>query len=121
MVRILKIKELEERRRSLAARSGAYRRALRRDWLGVTSAISELKERFSFLSVARRFLGIAAPIAGFLFKHKFESQKRRGFLSRMFSGAKFALDFLPFLKKFSSAPPDSHDGHVPAPDTERTK
>jgi hypothetical protein len=99
MVRFLKVKELEERRRLLVARSELYRQTLRLEIASLKYAALELRHRFGFLSIARRLLGVVASTAS-LFRRGTGSEKGGGFVSKLFSGLQFAAGLLPLLKKF---------------------
>ena len=107
MVRILKVRHLEERRRQLVARSDLYRQALHRDVVALKQSASTLKRRFSFLRTIGGLLGMAAPVAGLLAarrRKRTDNGNGGGFLSRFLSGLKFAAALLRMLQKSDPSP-----------------
>ena len=113
MVRFLKVKELEERRRLLVTRSELYRQTLRLEIAGLKFAAAEFKERFSIFNSVRRMLGVGASVAA-LFRRQTGPGKGGGFISRLFSGLNFAAEFMPFLKNFVRSSPEAEKPDDPA-------
>ena len=88
MVRILKVKELEERKRLLLARSEMYRQTLTLGG-GEHKVLRGLhKRRFNLLLKSSRWLGLAAALAGLFFfrRRPTPSKTRNGFISKLLSG-----------------------------------
>jgi hypothetical protein len=67
MVRILKVKELENRKRVLLAQSDLYRQTLQLEVTNVKLALTLLKRRLQAVKSTTRLLGLAAPVVGLLF------------------------------------------------------
>ncbi|MDB6017635.1 MAG: hypothetical protein JWR19_2124 [Pedosphaera sp.] len=84
MVRILKVKDLEERKRFLIARSEMYRQTLRLEAANIKYSLALLKRKLHFLKTTFRLVGGVAPLAALLFARKQARKKKRGgFLSRL--------------------------------------
>jgi hypothetical protein len=107
MVRILKIKELGEKKRELLARSEIHRQTLTLEMANVKLSFNLLKKRLHVLKTIYRLLGFAVPVGGLLFGHGKEPAKKRGFLSRLLSGFNLANRIKSF---FNSGKAESH-GH----------
>lgn len=113
MVRIFEVKQLEEKRRLLVARSEIHRRMLELEATNLKVSVCLLKERFSVVKIVRNAFGIAAPLAGALFAQpQNNSSKGGGLLSRLLSGLNLALGVLPLFRK--SEPP-AHPKEPAAP------
>jgi hypothetical protein len=119
MVRILRIKDLEERRRMLLERSGAYREMLRVDVAGIGLSLADFKERFRPMRSLWRVITVAAPVVGVLLGRRRKTAESRGsFLPQLLAGLTVAGELVGVIKKFqSSRQAAPHDGHVAAEDT----
>lgn len=100
MVRIFKVKELEERKRFLLARSEMYRQTLKLELANIKYSAALLKRKFNILRTTFRMLGLAAPLTGlFLFQKRAKpTNTGNGFLSKLFSGFKLFRQLRPFLR-----------------------
>src|SRR5438309_2313682 len=98
MVRILKIKELQVKKRELQARSEIYRQTLTIEMTNVKLSLNLLKKRLHILKTLYRVLGFAVPVGGLLFGRREASQKK-GFLSRLLSGFNLATRLKSFFNK----------------------
>jgi hypothetical protein len=116
MVRFLKVKDLEERRRLLVTQSELYRQTLRLEIVGLKFAAAEFKERFSIFNSIRRMLGVGVSVAA-LFRRQTRSGKGGGFVSRLFSGLSFAAEFMPILKNFVRSSPEAEKPDEPTDTT----
>lgn len=100
MVRILKVKELEERKRLLLGRSEMYRQTMKLELANIRYSTALLKRKFNFLRASTRLLGLAVPLAGlFFFRRRAKpAAVGNGFLSKLFSGFKLFSQLRPFLR-----------------------
>jgi hypothetical protein len=110
MVRILKVKELQDKKRELLARSEIHRQTLALEVSNVKMSLTLLKKRLRILKTAYRLLGIAVPIGGLLFGHK-EPDRKKGFLSKLLSG----LNVFSRVRSFFNG---AKTGHAPEPEAE---
>jgi hypothetical protein len=91
MVRILKVKELQDKKRELLARSELYRQTLTLEVTNVKLGWALLKKRMRVLKTVYRMVGWAVPISAVLFGQKKKERRRRGgFLSQLLSGFNLA-------------------------------
>ncbi|MDB6065726.1 MAG: hypothetical protein JWR26_1934 [Pedosphaera sp.] len=101
MVRILKVKQLEDRKRFLLSKSEIYRQSLKLEIANVKVSLALLKRKFKFIGASAGILGAVAPLAGFFIaRKKSRRPKQKGFLSRVFTGLKLAGQLKPLLKGF---------------------
>ena len=70
MVRILKVEDLEERKRALMARSEMYRQTMRLEIANVKYGVALTRRRFGFLKFLPVSAGVLGALAGFLFWRK---------------------------------------------------
>lgn len=106
MVRILKVRDLEERKRMLLARSEMYRQTLKLEVANIKFSAALLNRKLKLLRTASRLLGLAVPLAGmYFFRRKPESSnvtnnERNGILSRLIYGFKLFGQLSPLLRGF---------------------
>ena len=103
MVRLLKVKELEDRKRFLLATSEMYRQTLTLEIANVKFSAALLKRKLKFRRYIVVLLGLTVPLAGFFFARKRSKPKAQGFLPKLMSGMKLFSQFAPWLKKFRPA------------------
>jgi hypothetical protein len=105
MVRILKVNDLDDRKRVLLAQSELNRQTLKLELANIKFAAGLLKRRYSLYRAAVLSLGAAAPLAGFLLSRRWSGREGegRGLLSKLRSGLSFVGALSPFLKKMRSA------------------
>ena len=89
MVRILKIKELQEKKKELLTRSEIHRQTLALEMTNVKLSLALLKKRMRVLKTLYRVFGIAVPVGGLLFGHK-KQERKPGFISKLLSGFNLA-------------------------------
>jgi hypothetical protein len=111
VVRFIKVKELEQRRQELVARSEIHRRMLHIELANVRFSAAIWKQRFAPFRVVRTVLRFAGPLAGvFLGRRRAASngaQARRGVggvVSTIASGIRFAAEILPLFRKNRAEP-----------------
>jgi hypothetical protein len=104
MLRIFEIRQQEERRKVLITLSGAYRDALRSELAQIKR---EAQSKFSLCHLFSRFVKTAVPVAGALWGRKKGANGSGGFLSRVFSGVKFAAELVGLIRKLAPEPPES--------------
>src|SRR5947209_8782855 len=102
MVRILKVKELEHRKRFLLAKSEVFRQTLTLEIANVKFSTALLKRKLKSRRTLFLVLASSLPLAGFFFARS-KAKKVGGFLPRLLSGLKLFNQFAPVLKKFRSA------------------
>jgi hypothetical protein len=105
MVRIFKVKELEEQKRELLARSEMYRQTLKLEVANIKFSASLLKHRYSRFRNASRLMALMVPIAGlFLFRRPAPPQEKtnKGILGGLASGLKLFGMLRPILHAFHS-------------------
>ena len=104
MVRILRIKHFEERRRMLLDRSGAYREMLRVDVAGIGLSVAEFQQRFRPLRSLWRVVAVAAPLVGVLLGRRRKAGGPRGsFVPQLLAGLTVAGELVGVIKKFQSS------------------
>jgi hypothetical protein len=89
MVRILKINELQEKKKDLLTRSEIHRQTLALEMTNVKLSMALLKKRMRVLKTLYRVFGVAVPIGGLLFGHK-QTERKQGFISKLLSGFNLA-------------------------------
>jgi hypothetical protein len=103
MVRILKVKELEERKRLLLTQSEMYRQTMRLEVANVKYSLALLKRKFNFLKSSYRALGAFAPLVALLFARKKAAKKEAGgFFSKLLSGIRMFSQLRPILQGFAA-------------------
>jgi hypothetical protein len=100
MVRILKVKELEERKKSLLVRSEIYRQTLKLEMANAEYSAALVKKRFHTLRRSCRLIAAAVPLAALLLAQK--RLRRKGFLSHALSGLRFFNRIASFLGEIRS-------------------
>jgi len=100
MVRILKVKDLEEQRRLLLARSEMHRQTLKLELANIKYSTALLQRKFNVLRTSSRLLGLAVPLAGlFLFRRRSKpADTGNGLLSKLFTGFKLFGHLKPFFR-----------------------
>ncbi|SRR5581483_889378 len=107
MVRILGVKDLEDRKRALITQSEMYRQTMRLELANVKYSAALLKRRFSFLKFAPWSIGALGSLVGFFFLRKRAREREvprgaAGLLGRLRSFAKLAGIIMPLWKQFSA-------------------
>jgi hypothetical protein len=105
MVRLLKVKELEARKRFLLAKSEMYRQTLTLEIANVKFSAALQRRRLKARLGRFLLLGSVFPLAGLFFAWKRPKPvvaAARGFLPKLLSGLKLAGKFAPWLKAFRS-------------------
>lgn len=104
MVRILKVKELEEQKRELLARSEMYRQTMKLQAANIKYSAALYKRRFSLVRTSSRLLGLVVPLVSyFFFRHPAQPAKTgKGLLAGLASGVKALGMFRPLLRAFQS-------------------
>jgi hypothetical protein len=107
MVRILKVKELEDRKKLLVAQSQMYRETIRLEVANVKFSLALMKRKLGFAKSAVGVLGVAAPVIGLLLGlrgfRKGEMRKfpgKQSLFSRIMAGAHMLRQFRPLLRLF---------------------
>ena len=105
MVRLLKVKELEERKRFLLAKSEIYRQTLKLEIANVKFSTALLKRKLKARRAPFLLLASALPLAGLLFARKrMKPKQAAGLLGKLLAGVKFLSQFKPLWKGFGAAP-----------------
>ena len=102
MVRILKVKELGDRKRFLRAQSEMYRQTLTLEIANVKFSAALLKRRLKSKRNIAMLLGSALPIAGFLFVRKRAKRVSSGVMPKVLVGLKLFNKFMPWVKTFQA-------------------
>jgi hypothetical protein len=98
MVRILKVKDLEDRKRFVLAKSEMHRQTMKLEIANVRFSAALLKKRLKFFRSASLLMGTAAPLAGMLVARKRAKQKQRGgFIGKLFGGLQLLGQLKPIL------------------------
>src|ERR1700719_3426609 len=104
MVRILKVKELEARKRLLLTQSEMYRQTMRLEIANVKYSAALLQRKLRFIKPTLAGLGVFAPLAGFFFARKKAAQRRQqqpreagGILAKLLAGFRFFTHLRPIL------------------------
>ena len=105
MVRLLKVKELEERKRFLLARSEMYRQTLTLEVANIKFSAALMKRRLKSPKSALLMLGLAVPAVGYFMgrrrsKAKAAAAGPAGLLPKVMVGLNLFSRFAPLLKKF---------------------
>jgi hypothetical protein len=124
MPRIFKVRELEEKRRALAAESDVYRQTIRLEIQNLRLHALHTKRKFSSLTTPNPLLMMILPFAkSFLMKRMFRRSKNRFGLLRLAAGAFFGWKayrkFAPLLGDLFSRFRPSMDS-IRAPAVEQT-
>jgi hypothetical protein len=100
MLRLIQVKELEDRRRVLLAESEIYRRTLILEAANLKYSASLIAQKFSPVKAAYRLLKNSAPlVAGLLLARKRAVEARGGFVSKVFSGIQMAGQLMSLFRK----------------------
>ncbi|MDB6125888.1 MAG: hypothetical protein JWQ71_4881 [Pedosphaera sp.] len=105
MVRILKVKELEDRRKTLLAKSEMYRQTMKLEIANVRFSAALMKKKLKALRSGSMIAGAVLPLAGGLLwarkrskeKEKLKVKERGGWLPKIFSGIKLFRQLSPLL------------------------
>lgn len=101
MVRLLKVKELEDRRRFLLAQSEMYRQTMTLEISNVKFSTALLKHKLRSKRNLAMLIGSAVPLAGFLFVRS-RAKRVVGVLPNVVAGLKLFNKFMPWVKTISS-------------------
>lgn len=105
MVRIIKVKELEERKRYLLAQSEMYRQTMTLELANVKFSTALLKHKLKSKRNLLLMLGSVFPMAGLFLARKRLPQRDGaggGFLPKIISGMKLFGQVAPLMKMFRS-------------------
>jgi hypothetical protein len=107
MVRILKVKELEERKHLLLARSEMLRQTLQLEVANIGLSTSLLQRRLKVFQKSSQVLGLAISVAGLFFfrRRGKDTPKTTGILSKLYSGLKLFGQLRPLFQKKSTEQP----------------
>jgi hypothetical protein len=103
MVRLLKVKELEERKRFLLASSEMYRQTLTLEVANIKFSTALLKRRLKSPKHLLMLLGLAVPVAGYVMGRRAkatEKSRASGWLPKLVAGWKLYQRVAPLIKKF---------------------
>ncbi len=106
MVRLLKVKELERRKRFLLAKSEIYRQTLKLEIANVKFSTALLKRKLKARRAPFLLLGSALPLAGLFFarKKRPEPKPSAGLLGKLLFGIKLFGKFKPLWKNMGATP-----------------
>lgn len=107
MVRIIRVRKLEERKRHLLAQSEMYRQTLTLEVANIKFSAALFKHKLKSRRNLFLLLGSAFPMAG-LFLARKKVAKARGILPKVLSGMKLFNQVAPLFKMFRA--PKSHAG-----------
>ena len=100
MVRIIQVKQLEERRKVLVAQSHVHRQTLEREFAELKESVLAVRRKFRFMPVMGRLLRVLGPVASSLVGRKRNRANGGGsFFSRFVSGLQTAMELLPLFEK----------------------
>jgi len=100
MVRILKVKALEDRKKLLLTKSEMYRQTMKLEIANVRFSAALMKKRLKIVKTGSMALGAALPLlGGLLWARKHSRKKRRsgGILPKIVSGIQLLKKFSPLL------------------------
>jgi hypothetical protein len=101
MVRILKVKELEERRKLLLTKSEMYRQTMKLEIANVRFSAALMKKKLKVVRAGSAIVGSLLPlVGGLLWARKRSKEKQRssnGFVPRIFSGLHILRQLSPLL------------------------
>jgi hypothetical protein len=100
MVRILKVKALEDRKKLLLTKSEMYRQTMKLEIANVRFSAALMKKRLKILRTGSIALGAALPLVGGLLwarKRSPEKKQSRGIFPKIVSGLKLLRKFSPLL------------------------
>ncbi len=107
MVRILKVKELDDRKKLLLAQSEMYRETLRLEVANVKFSLALLRRRLDFVKSAVGVVGVAAPVLGLVLglrgfrkKDVAMTAAKRGMFSKLMAGWQMFRRFRPLVQEF---------------------
>jgi|SRR5579859_61101 len=100
MVRILKVKELEERKKYLLVRSEIYRQTLKLEIANAEYSAALVKKRFQTYRRYGRLIAAVVPLAALLLARK--PLRRKDLLSHALSGFRFFNRIASFLREIRS-------------------
>lgn len=99
MARILRLKELELRKRTLVAESEVYRQTLRLEARNFNLYALSLRRKLDVLRWLNPLLTVGAPLVGSLFGAR-RAPARRGWLGMLLRGWRLYRQFGPVLQSF---------------------
>jgi hypothetical protein len=108
MVRILKVKALEERKRLVLTQSEMYRQTMRLEIANVKYSVALLKRKLKFLKSGVAALGVLVPLAGLLFARRKAAKGRQppkeqgGIFAKLLSGVRLFRMLQPILQGFAA-------------------
>ena len=107
MVRILRVKELEIRKRALVIESELHRRTMLLEIDNIRVSVALRKRKYDHVKSAAGIIGIAAPVAGLLFalrrSHKNDApggKGSNGLISKLVLGAQMLGRLKPLWRGF---------------------
>ena len=113
MVRLLKLKELDERKRFLLAQSEMYRQSMTLEIANVKFSAALLKRQFRSKGAMAMLVGSAVPVGGLLFARN-RAKHVVNALPMVLAGVRLLDRLLPWVKTFSHAKNgNSHHRNLP--------
>lgn len=112
MVRIIKVTELQARKKELRARSEIYRQTLALEVTNVRMSVALLKKRLRGVKSIFRAFGWAVPIGGLLFGRKRtepEGKRKGGFLTQLLAGLNLATRIKAMFKGEKTTEPEAEE------------
>lgn len=104
MVRLLKVKELEDRKRFLLAKSEIYRQTLKLEIANVKFSTALIKRKLKARRLPLLLLGSTLPLAGMFFaKKRAQPKPAAGLLGKLLSGIKLFGQLKPLWKGMGDA------------------
>jgi hypothetical protein len=101
MVRLLKVKELDDRKQFLLAKSEMCRQTMKLQIANIKFAGVLAKKRFNFAFGAARTLGLVAPLAGFFLvqrRRRKAMQRKSGMISKVIGAIGLVNQLRPLFK-----------------------
>jgi hypothetical protein len=106
MVRILKVKDLEDHKRFILAKSEMHRQTMKLEIANLRFSTALLKKRLKFFRSASLLLGTAAPLAGLIMARKRAKQTQRGgFIGKLFAAVQLLGHLKPILGSIAAGRP----------------
>jgi hypothetical protein len=105
MVRILKVKELDDRKKALLARSEMHRQTMKLEIANVRFSLALMKKKLKVVRAGSMVAGALLPVVGGLFwarkrtqeKEKTKARPKGGLLPKLFSGLKLLRQVSPLM------------------------
>jgi hypothetical protein len=113
MVRIFEVKDLQQKKKELIARSDIHRQTLAREATNIKLSLELLKKRLRVLRTIYRVLGLAVPVGGLLFGHK-EPERKASFISKFLSGFDLARRIKSFFNRNKADKPAAEQADEPS-------